>query len=575
MRHDTAPAASASPRPAHAGPPARPALAATLARRCADPAGPAGLVLAALLALAFAWWLLGAPFLHGTASFWLRGDDDIAQYLSGYNAYVREAWHWPLLRIESINAPDGTLATFLDTVPLYAMLLKLLHHGPGLAWGNPYPAWIMLCYLLQGAGAWWLCREAGVRSWPALLALALLLAAYPALTHRIHHTSLMSQWLLLFALALYLRGTRLGRLAAGGWTALLLGAFYINIYLFCMCGLLYGADLLRHASRDGLRRLALPTLLPPLLLALSLPATMLPLGGGGGGEWGFGYYSMNLLGPMAGGKLLLFPHPVANDGQGEGYNYLGVFLLAACGYALRLRARHDPGCWRRHRVLGAMLAALTLYALSNTVYLGQTELFQVALPGFTHVFTDQMRASGRFFWPVGYALMAFTVLTVARHVPRRRAAALLALLVALQLWDLQPKHQGAHAEAAAAVPARLDQARWDGFLGPATRHLQVYPPFGCTRAAPIETVLPTMHYAVQRELSISSGYVARVHKPCTGYGAEIATIHAPSTAFVFIKPDFANLAQVEQLLGGSPGAACIEADFAYLCKRRPAMEKPQ
>lgn len=568
IRAAVPPQASASAR--------MPTLAA-LARSLADPAGPAALLLAALLALALACWLFSPGFLRGHAAFWQQQDGDIAQYLAGYNAFVREPWQWPLLRLSSINYPQGTLATFLDTVPLYALLLKLLQHGPDTPFRNPYPTWIALCYLLQGVGAWWLCREARLKSWVALLALTLLLAAYPALSFRIHHVSLMSQWLLLFGLAAYLRGTRLERLATPAWLLLVPLAFYINIYLCCMLSLLFVADLARQLQYGRWRQALAAALGAYGILGLSLFVTMLPLGPqAGGGDWGFGFYSMNVLGPLTGGRLLQFNHALAHEGQGEGYAYLGIFLLGAALYALHLRRRHDPTFWQRHRAMALMLACMTLYALSNIVHLGPVELFHVDLPEWSLQFTGLMRASGRFFWPVGYALTAFTVITIARHAGPRRAAVLLLGLLYLHDYDLQPHFERSRASVALPAPARIDTAVWEPFLGADSRTLQVYPPFGCSKVAGPAGMLPTMLYAVRHQLNISTGYLARVKKPCDNYAQEIAATTSPATAFVFMRTDFAALDDVEKLLGGKPAARCIEADFAWLCRRQlPTLENKQ
>jgi hypothetical protein len=572
------------PHPVRAGAPAPdlPAAppprrrAAAIARALTDPGGPLALLLAALLALALAHWIFSTPFMRGLTPFWSQQDNDIAQYLSGYNAFVREAWHWPLLRVESINAPEGTLATFLDTIPLYAMLLKLWQHGPDTPFRNPYALWISLCFVLQGAGAWWICREAQLRSWLALAALTLLLAAFPPLSFRINHIGLMSQWLLLFGLAAYLRGHRLGRLASGAWLALLLAAFYIHSYLFCMLSALFAADLWRPAPGGGLRRAAATALAAVALLGLSMFVTMLPLSAGGGtAAWGFGFYSMNLLGPFAGGNLLQFPHPVAHDGQGEGYAYTGIFVLMAAAYAVQLRRRADPSFWRRHRALAVALALLTAYALSNMVYLGQTELFHLDLPRWTGKLTSVMRSSGRFFWPVGYVVTAFTVVTLARHLRPRRAAVVLLCVLSLHFWDLTPHRQMVRQSVAVGAAERVHEPLWSAFLGAETRALQVYPPFGCDKGPAIQTLLPTMMYAVKHQMTISTGYVARIKESCDNYAAEIAASMSPATAFVFIKNDFAGREQVEQLLGGQSAATCIEADFAWLCKRTQAvaMEK--
>jgi hypothetical protein len=529
-----------------------------------------GLAVAVLLSLGYALWLYKYPMLRGTSPFWWRDNADITQYLAGFNAFVHEPWHWPLLRIESLNAPDGTLATFLDTIPLYAMFLKLVH--PGAGYWNPYGLWIALCFTLQGVGAWWICREAKLRHWAALIALALLLASFPTLTRRIPHTGLMSQWLLLFAFALYLRSGRLGRLATGPWTALLVSAFYIHIYLFAMASAIFAADVLREllrkpATRASRRRALLAPVIAYGLLFATMCVTMLPLPpGAGNGEWGFGFYSMNLLAPLNGGTLLHFPHPEAQAGQGEGHNYLGIFLLALAACVARLRSRRDPDFWRRHGALLGVLIILTLYALSNRVYLGETLLYTLDLPSATNVVTATFRSSGRFFWPVGYAIVVFTVLGLARHLRARQAAIVLAALVALQLWDLREHHERVRAEISQTGTQAVDPARWDAFLGPGIKALNFYPPFHCNATPPAEALLPAMAYAVKHAYPLSTGYIARAVKPCTGYAEDIARLPA-STAVAFEKKVFPRQADAEALMG--PGATCADMDIVYLCRRNP------
>lgn len=318
-------------RTAPAGPAAAVRAAPPLPRRprWLGANGALGLVVATLLAFGFVCWLMPKQILNGTAPFWSHDHADITQYVAGFNAFVHEPWHWPLLRIDSLNTPQGTLATFVDVIPLYALVLKLVH--PGRGYWNPYPLWIVLCFTLQDVGAWWICREAKVRNWAALAALALLLASFPALTTRTAQTSLMSQWMVVFALAAYLRSGRLGRIATGSWMALLVCGFYINIYLFAMASAIFAADVLRQSLRPQptarlARKAAARALLAPLavygLLFATMWLTMLPLPPGAGKpEWGYGFYSMNLLAPLSGGQLLQFDHPIVHEGQGEGFNY--------------------------------------------------------------------------------------------------------------------------------------------------------------------------------------------------------------------------------------------------------------
>ncbi|WP_374582727.1 hypothetical protein [Pseudoduganella sp.] len=540
--------------------------------------GMAGLLAAAALALLYACWIYPPGFLLGTSPYWGQLDTDITQYIAGYNAYAREAWHWPLFRIESLNAPEGTLTTFVDAIPLYALVLKALVGGADAAFWNPFGLWIALCYLLQGAGAWWICREAGLRSWATLGAMTLLLASFPAFGFRVSHVSLMSQWLLVFSFALYLRSSRRHTFSWLGWTALVPVAFYTNIYLVVMVCLVFGADWLRFAWQERWQRTLRNLVLPFLVLGTSLFATMLPLAAGGvGREWGFGFYSMNVLAPLAGGQLLPFAAAVATDGQGEGYNYLGLAVLLAFPLLLAWRLARDKTFLLRHWPLALVLLLSWLYALSNQAFLGKQELFTWHVREWMLPITSQLRASGRFFWTVGYAMVIFAVIGLHRRAPAAWRPAVIGAVLALQAWDLGPAHELLRVKSNQSSPAPISYAAWDRALGPDVQALNVYPPFRCGTVQPHKTLLPLMYYASERKLAISTGYMARTQRPCDNYAQDIAARAASRqgpaahAAYVFAQADFPDLAAVEQLFGALP-VQCGAVDFAWVCK--PKENKP-
>ncbi|MCE3262046.1 MAG: hypothetical protein K0R43_1125 [Pseudoduganella sp.] len=550
----------------------------TRAAHLLQPGGAAGLLLAAAIALLYAAWIYPPGFLQGSAPFWQQMDTDVTQYIAGYNAYAREGWHWPLFRIESLNAPDGTLTTFVDAIPLFALLLKAVAGGPDAAFWNPYGLWVALCYVLQGAGAWWICREAGLRSWSTLVLMAFLLASVPAFGFRVTHTSLMSQWLLVFAFALYVRSARRGTLSWLGWTVLVPVAFYTNVYLVVMVCLVFGADWLRHAWHDRWLAALRNLILPFAVLGATLFATMLPLAAAGvGREWGFGYYSMNLLAPLAGGQLLPLMASVATDGQGEGYNYLGLAVLLACPVLLAWRLARDPRFVLRHLPLLLVLLLSFAYALSSQAYLGRQLLYTWDVEEWMLPVTSQLRASGRFFWTVSYAAVIFTVIALHRRAPGAWRPAVMGVALALQAWDLGPAHDIVRIKSAQASPAPIDYAAWDRALGADVKALNVYPPFRCGNAPPHKTLLPLMYYASERKLTISTGYMARTTRPCSNYAQDIAA-RAASTegaaaraAYVFAQADFPDLAAVQQLFGRL-AVACSTVDFAWVCK--PKEDKP-
>ncbi|MCY4126344.1 MAG: DUF6311 domain-containing protein, partial [Pseudomonas sp.] len=182
------------------------------------------------IAVWFVWHHFPSGFIAGTSSYWQSEVDDVTQYISGFHAFFSAPFGYPLLAFDSINYPQGTRATFMDTIPLYALILKLVVPA-SYAPFNPYGVWVGLAFLGQAVCGWWILRELEVKSWLALVALVVCLLIFPAFTARVTHISLMTHWILLAAIALYLRGQRLGQVPVAGWTALLVAGLYINIYL--------------------------------------------------------------------------------------------------------------------------------------------------------------------------------------------------------------------------------------------------------------------------------------------------------------------------------------------------------
>lgn len=172
------------------------------ALRRADGAG--GLAVALVMAAAWIHWVLPPGFVRGVSSRWQTDVEDTTQYLSGFNAFFSEPCGWPLLSVRGLNAPEGTLATFVDVIPLYASVLKLVVPADRFPF-NPYGYWVALGYVLMAVGAWWLLREARLSRYSTVIVLTGLLLVMPALSGRLAmaHISLTSHWLIVFALALY------------------------------------------------------------------------------------------------------------------------------------------------------------------------------------------------------------------------------------------------------------------------------------------------------------------------------------------------------------------------------------
>lgn len=543
-----------------------------------DANGVGGLLLALVLALAYVRWGFPPGFIRGVSSFWLMETQDITQYVAGFMAFFQEPWRWPLLRIERLNWPEGTLATFVDAIPLYALLLKALV-PTSVGSFNPYGFWIGLCLLLQAVGGWWALREAQVNRWAALLALTVLLLTMPVLQHRLGHVSLFSQWMLVFALALTLRSERLGQTSAG-WCLLLLCGLYINIYLTAMAALLYVADLWRHRWQPTPLRWLFWPVLTLVLAGLTMPVLMWPLPGHHlASDGGFGLYSMNLLAPLTGSRFFSFNHPVVNEAQAvEGFNYLGMGVIVMLGWlwAMRPRFAHEaPGAEPPRPILleaapfWVALGIATVYALSNTVTLGNATLLTWELPEMAKGITGQFRASGRFFWLVVYTAVVFGTIALCRRLTGGRLILALGIVVFLQLADRYPAIKTLRGLAAPPTALALNLPAWQEALGDTTQTIYFYPKLRCGRNASFyETLLPVMRYAAERQIRLTTGYIARYAPDCTAMADEARAASPVQSAFVFVNSEY-TADQIKAMLPAAPDWRCQVVDFATVCRAHP------
>ena len=525
--------------------------------------GPIGLAVAVALGICFVSLSFPLSFVLGVSGFWQTDVDDVAQYISGFHHYFASPWQLPLLHFDSLDYPQGTRATFLDVIPLYAVLLKALL-PKAMAPFNPYGFWVALCFILQSVGGWWLVREHRANSWALLVGLALTLLFWPALMGRLNHISLLSHWILLFALALYVRGLRRETLPVTGWTSLLLTGFYINIYLFVMAAGVYLAAGLALGAYRHWRSLA-EFVLPFGLLVASLFVTLLPISlADVKPELGFGVYSMNLLAPFLGGRFVEVQATVGS-GQYEGFNYLGLGLWIAFALALRLCSQHDGHFFRRHWPLALLMGIYAIYSLSDHVYFGSTKILELHYPEVLRGLTAQFRASGRFFWAVGYCIVIFSLLVLYRRLSRRAFLGVVVALICLQLADVQWHYAGMKGLVARETKPKMDYRAWDNALNTNVAHLYFYPKFKCGKHSPHDSLLPIMRFSGERQYTLNTGHIARYVPRCDDIAEEIGASDQGASAYIFLRSEFKGLAEVKSLLPKELWPHCIELDFAFVC----------
>ena len=526
---------------------------------------------AAAIALCYVFATFDGDFLLGTGPFWAnpRGpwlmdpndsvdSIDVLTTRVAYLAFLHAPWGLPLFYVPDLGAPGGSSVILVDAVPIVALLGKLLAWSTGFAI-NPYGLWVGACFVLSALFAVLLVMALGQRSLLAAVAATLLAVSMPALLYRFGHLSLMGQFMVIGALWLYARDAPAGEFwrRTGWWAGWLCLAALLHGYLFVMVSAVYAANWLRRVDTRH------PTMLAavgePVSVACCVALVLLVAGHLGKGTGtslsgaGFGYFSMNLLSPFWPQRSGLFPGfdamQTGVDGQYEGFNYLGAGVLTMLALAVARFGRSIPAALRRHSLLIGMLIGLTMYAVSDTVFVGSHLLFRGALPHPMAAVAGIFRSSGRMFWPCGYALALFGLAFVLRRLkPGWKTAVVLSCCV-LQIIDTNPLRARLTYLTERAVPTLLDLSEWEARMARAER-VQVAPSFYCSAISPGAGV--TKSYIVHLELQraamdarrpINSVNSPRLQEDCAAQ--IIAAQQGPwdeHTLFVFLtggqQPDF-------------------------------------
>ncbi len=474
--------------------------------------------------------LLPVQVLLGTSPFWdsPRGIvggawGDMLQASSGYVAFVRDCWRWPLFQVAGLG-PNGANVLFTDSVPVVALLGRLLFQATGRV-VPLYGLWSGLCLVGMGLTFTGLVRALGARSLAAVVAASVIGVSMPALIGRWGHLSLMAQALLPLALAIYVRlraALQPRACTVFAWSSgICVGSLLVHPYLFLMVGGIMIAAILQAGTDRRMPWQAAAAVLAGL--AAVTGGTMLAMGygtsSGAESDLGFGVYSANLL-------SLFLPYDVvlpsgaayATDGTGgqyEGAAFVGfgVLLLMIAGW--QSLAEYLARGARRHPWLLFVVAGFLVLAISNEVYLGSVHLLSIPLPKSVLWAAGIFRSSGRFAWVAMYLAAA---LAIAAAAQRKQSGLVLLLAAAIQCVTVMPLRQRAWASAAGMPASVLDRAAWMSVL-PGADQLVVDPPFGCL---PKEaSSLPLIKAAVELQLMASQAgvptntlYAARTAPDC-------------------------------------------------------------
>ena len=384
-----------------------------------------------------------------------------------------------MLWTTKLDWPRGLSIAMTDSIPLVALPLKLFA-GVLPPRFSAIELWLVLAYMAQPVAAVFALRSAGERRLVPAVAVAAIAISMPAFLLRQGHSALSSHFLILLAIGSYFRMVTAG--AGRRWLppALQLVSFLIHPYLsFMVAGMLAAAPVSLLCRRD--RRWRGAACVVAGGLALTAATTALLGYGAEAPSGGFGVYSMNVMSPTHPKFSEFFAVPDTIWGRSpwawEGYQYLGVgmFVIIA-GAAVTLGL---SGLWRllrRHVGLVAACLVLSALAVSNVVRVG--DWFVVDF-GPVPSFLNQLRISGRLFWPVAYLLLIGSVaLIMGRARSVVLAACILLLGAVLQVAETHGMRVAVDANFRRRNTEPIDPARLADLVAHHA-HVTVLPTEGC------------------------------------------------------------------------------------------------
>ncbi len=531
--------------------------------------------LAAAIGAAAFLLLLGPGFFLGTSSYWDLPSKDHRAYLMGYRYFLDEPWHWPMFVVHAMNVPLSKSIAFTDSIPAWALLHKaigtLVPPWEAVTQRSYLGMWYGLVFVMQACLGVANLRALGHRTWGAVVITAVMFLSLPAWAFRFYHASLYAQFLLLWAIYLYLRTPldapaprclRIIQILQLGVCSL------VNPYHTVMSLGVTTASLLRARSQ---RMRTVVTWVPIAFVTIGVSL------------WLAGYFAKEAKSKMFGfdsasSNLLSFFTPRWSgwfgerfwvDGSGyqyEGLAYLGIGMIVLLVLLVR-RVTALRGALSRHRFLFAIAAGAWLFSLSNRIFFASHKVLEYKFPRMLHWIADQFRSPGRFVWLPMYVLVIFVLHWSFKRYSSGWKQWLLPVLAVLQIVDVSGDWKIRSPQTSVAFPPYLKLDAWRSLIA-AHQAVWVMPTYECVLGgtAGVDMMSTEIEYMTsERALPINGVYTARPSRNCSKDPDTWPTRPADGELYVFAESAIPIARKFEV-----HGAACYAFTFGFVCSNNKA-----
>lgn len=382
--------------------------------------------------------VVGPRVLNPMNIAWLEVGDPATNYL-GWLFFRNSPWTFPIGLNPRYGLELSSSILYSDSNVLLALLFKpfsSLLPTPFQYFG----IWLLVCFCLQAWFSWKLIGLISDNVLIRLLGSGLFIFSPPMIARNHYVINLSSHFLIIAALYISFNPTMSRRRLS--WGVLLAVSAMVHPYLLVMISLIWTADLSRRALKEEV--LTWSVVITELAILLIIVGIICWQSGyfsidDGGSIGGFGYYRMNLLSILDsnGWSYLLKDIAAAEDGEYVGFNYLGSGVLFLLISAIPILI----GSWsqfihtvKKYVYLFILLLCLSVYAVSNNIGFGPLDFAYYYLPDSVLKVFGIVRASGRMFWPVFYAII-FSIVFLVVQMYKKRTIIFLTLAFIIQVVD--------------------------------------------------------------------------------------------------------------------------------------------
>ena len=159
---------------------------------------------------------------------------------------------------------------------------------------------------------------------------------------------------------------------------------------------------------------------------------------------GYGEYKLNLLSAFDPGSnfnrwsFILPDIKLTTLEQSEGFNYfgLGSLIIILISIIIFIINKFKFIYLKKNFVFIIASIFLTIIALSNKISFGNIEILNIELNKYIYAGLSIFRASGRFFWPVYYLILIFSLVFLYKNISKKKNIILILSCLLIQIIDI-------------------------------------------------------------------------------------------------------------------------------------------